>query len=161
MGTSSEDVRACLRRAFRAICAQGFNVWKAFSSVGVVFPNGCMPREGPGDSGKFLGGVVGHVEEMVFGCLVFDGRPERLLVMSHVEPVPPAIGRKAGKRLPLFVGLGHVFVKEVLLQKAPRQVVRDGHVGGESINCFIERNTGVRRTVGEVEPDAWVALKEV
>ena len=114
VGASSEDVCACLRRAFRAVCAQGFNVWKAFSLVGVVFPNGCMPREGPGDSGKFLGGVVSHVEEMVFGCLVFDGGPERLLVTSHVEPVSPAIGREAGERLPLFVGFGHVLVEEML-----------------------------------------------
>ena len=86
-----------------------------FSSVGIVFPNGCVPREGSGDPGKFLGGVVGHIEEMVLGCLVFDGRPERLPVMSDVEPVSPTIGRKAGECLPLLVGSGHVFVKEMLL----------------------------------------------
>ena len=103
-----------MRRAFRAICAQGFDVWKPFSSVGVVFPNGRVPRKGPGDSGEFLGGVVGHAEEMVFGCLVFDGRPERLSVTSHVEPVSPAIGREAGERLPLLVGSGHVLIEKML-----------------------------------------------
>ena len=161
VGASSEDVRACLRRAFRAICAQGFDVRKALSSVGIVFPNGCVPREGPGDSGKFLGGVVGHIEEMVFGRLVFDGGSERFSVTSHVEPVSPAIGRKAGERLPLFVGLGHVFVKEMLPQEAPRHVVRGGHIGGKTINCFVEGDAGVRWTVGEVEPNAWIVLKEV
>ena len=74
-----------------------------------------MPREGPGDPGKFLGGVVGHIKEMVLGCLIFDGGPERLSVASHVEPVSPTIGRKAGECLPLLVGSGHVFVKEMLL----------------------------------------------
>ena len=161
VGARSEYVRAHLRCAFRAICAQGFDVQETFSSVGVVFPNGRMSREGSGDPGKFLGGVVGHIEEMVFGCLVFDGRRERLLVTSHVEPVSPMIGRKAGKRLPLFVGPGHVFIKEVLPQKTPRQVVRGGHIGGKAINCFIEGDAGVRWIVGEVEPNAWIALKEV
>ena len=114
VGASGEYVRARLRRALGAICAQGFDVRKAFSSVGVVFPNGRVPREGPGDPGKFLGGVVGHVEEMLFGCLVFDGGPERLSISSYVEPVSPTIGREASECLPLFVGFGHVLIEEML-----------------------------------------------
>ena len=114
MGAGGEYVCVCLRHTLGAVCAQGFDVRKVFSSVGVIFPNGRMSREGPGDPGKFFGGVVGHIEEVVLGCLVFDGRPERLLVTPHVEPVSPAIGRKAGERLPLFVGLGYVLIEEVL-----------------------------------------------
>ena len=117
-GASSEYVRACLHSALRAVGAESLDVGEMFPSIGVVFSNGGMSGEGSGDSSKFLGGVVSHIEEMVFGCLVFDGGPERLLVTSHVEPVSPVIGGKASEHLPLFVGLGHVFIEEMLSRNA-------------------------------------------
>ena len=114
VGARSENVCACLSGAFRAVGAESFYVQEAFPSIGVVFSNGGVSSKGSGDPSKFLRGVVSHFEEVMFGCLVFDGGPERLPVTSYVEPVLPVIGREAGERLPLFVGFGHVLVKEML-----------------------------------------------
>ena len=114
VGARSENVCACLSGAFRAVGAESLDVREAFPSIGVVFSNGGMSSKGSGDPSKFLRGVVGHVKEVMIGCLVFDGGPERLPVTSYVEPVSPAIGREAGECLPLFVGFGHVPVEEVL-----------------------------------------------
>ena len=131
------------------------------SSVGVVFPNGHVSCEGSGDPGKLVGGVVGHVKEMVFGCFVFYCWLEQFLITSHVEPVAPMVGGEASKRLPLLIGLGHVLIKEVLPQNATGGFVGGGCVGGQAVNCFIEGNAGVGWAVRKVKPDARVALKKV
>ena len=114
MRAAGEYVCACLHCAFRAVGAEGFDVRKALPPIGIVFSNGSMPGKGPGDPGEFFGVVVHHVKEVVLGAFVFNHRLEGLPVASHIEPVSPVIGGEAGERLPMFVGLGHMFIKEVL-----------------------------------------------
>ena len=97
-----------------------------------------MPSEGSGDSGELFWVVVSHVKEMVFGTFVLDCGSEWLSLLAYVNPVLSLVGGEASKHLPLFVCLGHVFLKEVLPQPTLRRVAGDRHIGGEAINCFIE-----------------------
>ena len=93
MGATSEYVCARLCCAFVAIGAEGFHVWEAITTVGVIFSNGRVPREGSGDPGDFSGVVVSHVEEVMLSAFVLDHGPERLFLSPDVEPRPAAIGR--------------------------------------------------------------------
>ena len=120
-----------------------------------------MPSEGSSDPGDLLGVVVRHVEEMMLGAFVFDCRPKGLSIASYIEPIPSSIGGGASERLPLFVGLSHVFVKEVLAQSSAGKAVGGGHAGGKAVDRLIEGDARMGRAVREMEPDTRVALEKV
>ena len=143
MRAAGEYVCACLYCAFQAIGAEGLDVGEALPPIGVVFSNGSVPSEGPGDPGEFFGVVVCHVKEMALGAFVFDRWSEGPSVAPYVEPVPPMIRGEARKCLPLLVGLSHVLFKKMLLQLTAWKAVGSGHVGGKTVDRLIEGDTGV------------------
>ena len=93
---SGQNVCARLDSPFGTVGAEGLDVREVFPSIGIIFSNGGVPGEGPSDPGEFLGGVVGHVKEVMLGCLVFDSRSERFTIASDIEPVATPVRGEAG-----------------------------------------------------------------